>query len=67
MLMFHEPFLVLVFLNKCDLLDKKLKSGVSVKKYIPRYGDRENTMPIFGRCESWNNLSASYTRFSHCL
>ena len=52
MLMFHEPFLVLVFLNKCDLLDKKLKSGVSVKKYIPRYGDRENTMPIFGRCES---------------
>lgn len=37
-------------MNKCDLLDKKLKGGVSVKKYIPRYGDRENSMPMFGRC-----------------
>ena len=33
----------LVFLNKCDLLEKKLKAGVNVRKYIPRYGDRENS------------------------
>jgi guanine nucleotide-binding protein alpha-1 subunit len=43
---------IIVFLNKCDLLDKKLKSGVAVNKYIPRYGDRENSMPVFGRCTS---------------
>ncbi|KAI0088277.1 guanine nucleotide binding protein, alpha subunit [Irpex rosettiformis] len=41
--------IIILFLNKCDLLDKKLKGGVSVKKYIPRYGDRENSMPVFGR------------------
>ena len=40
----------LVFLNKCDLLEKKLKSGVRVNKYIPRYGDRENKMSVFAKC-----------------
>ena len=39
-----------VFLNKCDLLEKKLQSGIKVKKYIPRYGDRENTKDTFGKC-----------------
>ncbi|KAI0692725.1 guanine nucleotide binding protein, alpha subunit [Cytidiella melzeri] len=40
---------IILFLNKCDLLDKKLKSGVCVNRFIPRYGDRENSMPVFGR------------------
>lgn len=39
-----------VFLNKCDLLEKKLKAGAKVKKYIPRYGDRENKATVFGKC-----------------
>ena len=37
-------------MNKADLLEKKLKSGVKVNKYIPRYGDRENTIAVFSRC-----------------
>ncbi|KAI0342360.1 G-protein alpha subunit [Trametopsis cervina] len=41
--------IIILFLNKCDLLDKKLRNGVKVNKFIPRYGDRENTMPVFGR------------------
>ena len=48
-----------VFMNKCDLLEKKLKAGVKVNKYIPRYGERENSMPIFARC--------AYLPFSHTV
>ncbi|KAG9227202.1 hypothetical protein CCMSSC00406_0004259 [Pleurotus cornucopiae] len=33
---------MIVFLNKCDLLKKKLKSGVYVKKHLPSYGERPN-------------------------
>ncbi|KAG6811071.1 hypothetical protein H0H92_009131 [Tricholoma furcatifolium] len=33
---------MILFLNKCDLLHKKLKSGVQVKSYLPSYGDRPN-------------------------
>lgn len=41
-----------MFLNKCDLLEKKLKAGARVNKYIPRYGDKENKMSVFGKCTS---------------
>ncbi|KAF4616573.1 hypothetical protein D9613_008941 [Agrocybe pediades] len=33
---------LILFLNKCDLLKRKLKMGVQVKKYLPSYGDRPN-------------------------
>ncbi|CAK5284888.1 unnamed protein product [Mycena citricolor] len=33
---------LVVFLNKCDLLKRKLQSGVQVKKYLISYGEREN-------------------------
>ncbi|KAJ3506396.1 hypothetical protein NLJ89_g6889 [Agrocybe chaxingu] len=33
---------MILFLNKCDLLKKKLKSGVQVRKYLPSYGERPN-------------------------
>jgi GTPase SAR1 family protein len=33
---------MVLFLNKCDLLRKKLRAGVQVKKYLPSYGDRSN-------------------------
>ncbi|PPQ76441.1 hypothetical protein CVT26_012955 [Gymnopilus dilepis] len=33
---------MILFLNKCDILRRKLKSGVQVKKYMPSYGDRPN-------------------------
>ena len=39
-----------VFMNKSDLLEKKLKAGVKVNKYIPRYGDKENKMMVFAKC-----------------
>ncbi|KIM75863.1 hypothetical protein PILCRDRAFT_826888 [Piloderma croceum F 1598] len=33
---------LILFMNKCDLLEKKIKSGVSVKKSLPSFGDRPN-------------------------
>ncbi|KAG7097830.1 hypothetical protein E1B28_005148 [Marasmius oreades] len=33
---------LVLFLNKCDILEHKLKSGIKVSKYIRTYGDRPN-------------------------
>jgi len=33
---------MILFLNKCDLLKRKLKSGVQVAKYLPSFGERSN-------------------------
>uniref|UniRef100_A0A8H8CD70 G-alpha-domain-containing protein n=1 Tax=Psilocybe cubensis TaxID=181762 RepID=A0A8H8CD70_PSICU len=33
---------MILFLNKCDLLKRKLKAGVQVRKYLPSYGERAN-------------------------
>ncbi|KIK02627.1 hypothetical protein K443DRAFT_677470 [Laccaria amethystina LaAM-08-1] len=35
---------LVLFLNKCDILEKKLKSGIQVSKYIRSYRDRENDL-----------------------
>ncbi|KAJ7481634.1 heterotrimeric G protein alpha subunit [Mycena latifolia] len=38
---------LILFLNKCDLLKRKLKRGVKIKTYLPSYGDRPNeVMPV---------------------
>ncbi|KAH8983906.1 guanine nucleotide binding protein, alpha subunit [Lactarius hatsudake] len=36
---------LVLFLNKCDILERKLARGVSMKQYISTYGDRANDMP----------------------
>ncbi|TFY61662.1 hypothetical protein EVG20_g6974 [Dentipellis fragilis] len=33
---------IVLFLNKCDLLERKLNAGVHVKDHVPSYGDRPN-------------------------
>ncbi|KAJ7061279.1 G-protein alpha subunit-domain-containing protein [Mycena amicta] len=33
---------LIVFLNKCDLLKRKLQSGIMVNKYMISFGNREN-------------------------
>lgn len=35
---------LVLFLNKCDILEKKLNDGVRLTKYVRTYGDRENTL-----------------------
>ena len=41
---------IILFLNKHDLLVKKLKRGVKVRDYISSYGDRENTPEAVVKC-----------------
>ncbi|KAI9510065.1 guanine nucleotide binding protein, alpha subunit [Russula earlei] len=36
---------LILFLNKCDILERKLARGVSLERYIPTFGDRKNDMP----------------------
>ncbi|OBZ74732.1 Guanine nucleotide-binding protein alpha-1 subunit [Grifola frondosa] len=33
---------IILFLNKCDLLERKLNSGVRVKDFVRSFGDRQN-------------------------
>ncbi|KAF9003323.1 guanine nucleotide binding protein, alpha subunit [Cyathus striatus] len=35
---------LVLFLNKCDILDAKLQSGIKLSKYVRSYGDRENDL-----------------------
>ncbi len=42
---------LILFLNKCDLLRRKLKRGVQVKQYLPSYGDRPNEVMAVVKCK----------------
>ncbi|KAG9311845.1 G-alpha-domain-containing protein [Chiua virens] len=35
---------LVLFLNKCDILESKLKSGIRLSKYVRSYGDRPNDL-----------------------
>ncbi|KAF8906740.1 guanine nucleotide binding protein, alpha subunit [Gymnopilus junonius] len=35
---------LVLFLNKCDILEKKLNAGVKLAKYVRSYGDRSNDL-----------------------
>ena len=41
---------MIVFLNKCDLLKRKLKNGVRVRKYLTSFGDRSNDVHTVVKC-----------------
>ena len=41
---------IVLFLNKCDLLEQKLTSGVRVRDYVHSFGDRPNDVEHATRC-----------------
>ncbi|TFK81584.1 G-alpha-domain-containing protein [Polyporus arcularius HHB13444] len=41
--------IIVLFLNKYDLLEAKLANGVKVNRYLPSFGDRENSAPVLAR------------------
>ena len=41
---------IVLFLNKCDLLEQKLLGGVKVKDYVHSYGDRPNDVAHATKC-----------------
>ncbi len=42
---------LILFLNKCDLLDAKLKSGIRLSKYVRSFGERNNDSETAQKCE----------------
>lgn len=52
---------LVLFLNKCDLLEKKLPSGVMVRHFVPSFGDRSNTLPTVAKCAFPVDLFLSYS------
>jgi guanine nucleotide-binding protein alpha-1 subunit len=41
---------LILFLNKCDLLKRKLKRGIQVNRYLPSYGDKPNEVIAVVKC-----------------
>jgi hypothetical protein len=50
---------LIVFLNKCDVLEKKLKAGIKVNKYIPSFADRPNETETVVKCEVLRSTCSS--------
>lgn len=42
---------IILFLNKCDLLKKKLDAGTQFNKWVLSYGERPNTYEGTSACE----------------
>lgn len=47
---------VILFLNKCDLLESKLKRGIRIRENVPTYGERKNDLPTAIKCMLSTNL-----------
>jgi hypothetical protein len=43
---------LVLFLNKCDLLERKLAAGVRLAKYVRSYGERANDIESASKCAS---------------
>jgi hypothetical protein len=41
---------IIIFLNKMDLLEKKLASGTRIDYYLPSFVRRENDAKVFTKC-----------------
>lgn len=42
---------IVLFLNKCDILKRKLDNGVPLVRYVKSYGDRPNDVENACKCE----------------
>jgi guanine nucleotide-binding protein alpha-1 subunit len=41
---------LVLFLNKCDILERKLKAGVRLAKYVRSYAARANDVETASQC-----------------
>lgn len=45
-----ERTVIILFLNKMDVLGTALKSGLQVRDYVTSYGDLPNDVPSVAKC-----------------
>lgn len=43
---------LVLFLNKCDILQRKLESGIRLARYVKSYDDRSNDIESASKCAS---------------
>ena len=55
---------MILFLNKCDILDLKLRRGVRIRDSVPSFGDRKNDLPTATKCLF---RSIPFRFFPYCL
>lgn len=58
---------LILCLNKCDILARKLARGVSMRRHITTYGDRANDLPTASKCMSSLRASRYYLRKTHAV
>ena len=51
---------LVLFLNKCDILEKKLRAGVRLAKYVKSFQERSNDSETVQKCESPPLLFSSF-------
>lgn len=47
---------LILFLNKCDMLARKLEAGVRLSKYVRSFGERSNDVETASQCK-WSGVS----------
>ncbi|KAF5375428.1 hypothetical protein D9615_007931 [Tricholomella constricta] len=54
---------IILFLNKCDLLQAKLQRGVRIRDSVPSFGDRKNDLPTATRYfqQHFKDISKTYS------
>ena len=45
---------LILFLNKCDILAKKLESGTRLAKFVPSFKDHPNNVETVTKCEHYS-------------
>ena len=51
---------IILFLNKCDLLEQKLRAGVRVRTHVPSFGNRSNDVDTVKKChERFSSFSVA--------
>jgi guanine nucleotide-binding protein alpha-1 subunit len=48
---------LVLFLNKCDILQRKLESGVRLSRYVKSYDDRPNDIDTASKCASFTSYN----------
>lgn len=51
---------IILFLNKMDILESTLKSGVRVQTYVPSYGSNANDLEHVVKCTSITSLGPPF-------
>jgi len=57
---------IILFLNKCDLLEQKLRAGVKVRTHVPSFGDRSNDVDTVKKCEYIHFLASVVAVVPRC-